>query len=71
MNDESKPGDERHSLGDIVSGTIIVYRVVANGSYTCGQKSMMYRVFKSLHCTPETNVNWMSPVLQINKEIKF
>lgn len=30
--------------------------MVTDGSYACGEYSIMYRVVKILHCTPETNV---------------
>lgn len=32
--------------------------MVTDGSFTCGEHSIMYREVESLHFTPETKVTW-------------
>ena len=47
--------NKRYSIGNTVSGFTIVC-MVTDGSYTCDKYSIMYKLFESLCCTPETNV---------------
>ena len=39
-----------------------------DGSYTCGEHSIMYKLVKSLSCTPETNVTLCVNYTQIKRE---
>ena len=41
--------------------------MVTDGIYTCGKHSIMYRLVKSLCCTPENNVRMYVNYNQIKK----
>ena len=55
--------NKRHSIGNIVSGTVIVF-MVTDGRYTC-EHSIMGKLVESLWCTHETNVTYYVHYIQI------
>jgi len=45
--------------------------MVTDGSYTCGEHRIKYRLVKSLSCTPETNDVILSTIFQLKKNRSF
>lgn len=62
----SSEGNKWHHLGNIVNDSIIA-SYVTDGWYTCGERSMRYKLVESLGCTPDINVTFCVNYTQIKK----
>ena len=55
---------DKNSTGNIVNDIVTTFKVT-NGSYTCGEQSIMYKLIELLlSYIPETNVTCVSSILQ-------
>ena len=48
-------GNKRHSIRNVVNDIVMAISGT-DGSYACGEQSIMYELVKSSCCIPETNI---------------